>query len=162
MRPVPRMAMRSMGMRLDRAVHGGGDDAQRVHELGELLGKERLRAVGERLVGVGMDFDEQAVAAGGNRGARHGGNLVAAAGAVRGIADDGQVRELFDDGDGGDVHGVAGVGFEGADAALAEDDVVVAAGEEVFGGEQQLFDGGGDAALEQHGAADRRRARAAG
>ena len=84
-----------------------------------------------------------------------GGNHVAAAGAVRRIADDGQVRKLLDDRDGGDVHRVAGVGLEGADAALAEDDVVVAAGEDVFGGEQQLFDGGGDAALEQHGLADR-------
>ena len=39
-----------------------------------------------------------------------------------------------------DVQRVAGVGFERADAALAQDHVVVAARHDVFGGEQQLFD----------------------
>ena len=56
-------------------------------------------------------------------------------------------------GDGGDVHGVAGVCLVGADAALAEDEVVVAAGEDVLGREQHLLDGGRDAALQQHGRA---------
>ena len=54
----------------------------------------------------------------------------------------------------GDVERVARVGFEGADAALAEDHVVVAAGEDVFGAEQKFFHRGGHAALEQDGLAD--------
>ena len=78
-----------------------------------------------------------------------GGDHVAAAGAVRRVAHHGQMRQLLHHGNGGDVHGVAGGGFVGADAALAEDDFVVAAGEDVFAGEQQFFDGGGHAALEQ-------------
>src|ERR1700732_1524060 len=64
------------------------------------------------------------------------------------------MRELFDYGDGGDVERVARVGFERADAALAEDYVVIAAGEDVFGAEEQLFHGGGHATLEEHGLAD--------
>src|ERR1700731_1807030 len=64
------------------------------------------------------------------------------------------MRELFDYGDGGDVEGVARVRFEGANAALAEDDVIVAAGEDVLGAEEQLFHGGGHAALEEYGLAD--------
>src|SRR6266446_1133659 len=64
------------------------------------------------------------------------------------------MRKFFDYGDGGDIERVARVGFEGADAALAEDDVVVAAGKNVFGAQQQFFHGGGHAALEQHGLAD--------
>ena len=79
---------------------------------------------------------------------------LALADAVGGVAEDGEVGELFEDGDGGDVHGVAGVGFEGADAALAEDEVVVAAGEDVLGGEEDFLDGGGDAALHEDGLAD--------
>ena len=67
-----------------------------------------------------------------------------------GSADHRQVRELLHHRDRGDVHGVAGVGFERADAALAQDHVVVAAGQDVLGRKQQFFDGGGDAALQQH------------
>src|SRR6185312_9398995 len=81
------------------------------------------------------------------------GNEVALADAVRWIAKHRKVRELLEHGDRGDVHGVARVGLEGADAALAKHEVVVAAGEDVFGGEQNLFNGGGDAALEQAGLA---------
>src|SRR6266478_8373311 len=64
------------------------------------------------------------------------------------------MRKFFDHGDGGDIERVARVGFEGADAALAEDDVVVAAGQDVLGAEEKLFHGGGHAALEEHGLAD--------
>ena len=71
--------MRSIGMRVrqhahrlsDAAAHCRSNDAQLVHELCELLRKERLRAIGDGLVGVGMDFDQQSVAAGRDRGARH-------------------------------------------------------------------------------------------
>src|SRR6266849_3194054 len=136
------------------AADGGGDDAELGHELGEVSGLEGLRAIGKSVVGVVVDFDEQAVGAGGYGGAGHGRNFVAASGAVGGIGEHGQVRELLDDRDGGDVERVACVGFKGANAALAEDYVVVAAGEDVLGAEEQLFHGGGHAALEEHGLAD--------
>ena len=62
--------------------------------------------------------------------------------------------QALQDGDRGDVHGVAGEGFEGANAAFAEDDFEVAAGHDVFGRKQHFFNGGGDAALQQDGLVD--------
>src|SRR6266404_898248 len=64
------------------------------------------------------------------------------------------MRKFFDYWDGGDVERVARVGFEGADAALAEDHIVIAAGDDVFGAEEEFFHGGGHAALEEHGLAN--------
>src|SRR5438094_9738236 len=106
------------------------------------------------MVGIVVDFDEQAIGASGNGGASHGRDFVTAAGAVRGVANHWQVRKFFDDGDGGDVEGVARVGFERADAALAEDDVVIAAGKDVLRAEEKLFHGGGEAALKENRLAD--------
>ena len=62
-----------------------------------------------------------------------------AARAVAWVGYDGEVAQALHNGDGADVHGVAGIGLEGADAPLAEDDPVVAAGHDVLGGEQQLL-----------------------
>src|SRR5437868_11647128 len=59
------------------------------------------------------------------------------------------MREFLDDGNRGDIQGVARVGLEGANAALAEDDLIISAGHNVLGGKQQLFESGRDAALEQ-------------
>ena len=53
----------------------------------------------------------------------------------------GRCVSSLSDGDGGDVAGVAGGGFEGADAAFAQDDVGIAVGDDVFGGHQEFFDG---------------------
>ena len=49
-----------------------------------------------------------------------------------------------------EVEGVAGAGLEGADAALAQDNVVVALAHDVLGGHEQLVDRAGHAALEQN------------
>src|SRR6266849_1078098 len=136
------------------AADGGGDDAELGHELGEVSGLEGLRAIGKSVVGVVVDFDEQAVGAGGYGGAGHGRNFVAAPGTVGGVGEHGEMRKFFDYGDGGDVERVARVGLEGTDAALADNDVVIAAGEDVLGAEQQLFHGGGHAALEEDRLAD--------
>src|SRR4029077_20177287 len=64
------------------------------------------------------------------------------------------VREFMNDRDRGNIHRVASVRFERANAALAENDFVVAAGKQVFSGAQEFFEGGGDAAFEQHGLAN--------
>ncbi len=48
------------------------------------------------------------------------------------------------------IHGVACVVFERADAALAQNHIVIATGKDVFGGKQQLFDCRRDAAFKQH------------
>src|SRR5258708_12581992 len=53
----------------DAAADGWGDDAELAHELRELARLERLRAVGERVVGVVVDFDQQALAPGAAPGA---------------------------------------------------------------------------------------------
>ena len=59
------------GLGLDQvAIDGGGDLAELRHERGEVLGRQRLRAVGERLVRARVDLDDQAVGAGGDGGQR--------------------------------------------------------------------------------------------
>src|ERR1017187_5975540 len=152
-RPVPTMTTFCMFVpcserdRPGGPSYGQGDGLQLVHQLFELLGAHGLRAVGGGAIGVGMDFNHEAIGAGGQGGARHGSDDIAAAGAVRWVGDDGQVGEFLDDRDGGEIEGVARLGLEGADAALAEDDVVIAAGQDVLGGEQESR----DAAVEQHG-----------
>jgi hypothetical protein len=132
-------------------VDGRGDAPHFFHQAGEFFGLERLGAVGEGAVGIGVDFDHEAVGAGGDRGPGHGRHVVPVAGAVAGVADDRQVALGLDDGDGVEVEGEAGRGLEGADAALAENDVVVALGHDVFGGLQVFADERGHAALEQDG-----------
>src|SRR6266852_8769469 len=64
------------------------------------------------------------------------------------------MRKFFDDRNGRDVKSVAGVGFERANSALAQNHVVVAAGKDVFGTHQKFFHGGRHAALEKNGFAE--------
>ena len=90
-----------------------------------------------------------AVGTAGGRGERHGLNVAGVAGGVAGVGDDGQVRQVVQHRHGVEVEGVAGAGLEGADAALAQDDVVVALAHYVLGGHEQLIDRAGHAALEQ-------------
>ena len=73
---------------------------------------------------------------------------------MRGIANDGQVREFLDDGDSGEIECVARVSFERANAALAENHIVVATSKNVFGAEQQLFHCRRKAALQKNGLAN--------
>ena len=106
-------------------------------------GVERLRAVAQRAIGIGMHFDDQAVGSRGHRGASHGQHLIAAAGSVRRIAHHGQMRKLLHHRNGRNVHGISRVRFERADAALAQDHFVISAAHDIFGGQQQFLDGGG-------------------
>src|SRR5699024_3674350 len=69
------------------------------------------------------------------------------------VEPNGQVAQLLEHGYGADVEGEAGGGLEGADAALAQDDVGVAVAQHVLGGLQELGYGGAHAALEEHGLA---------
>ena len=62
---------------------------------GELGGVDGLGAVGEGVLGLVMDFDDDAVGAAGDGGAGHGQHAVAAAGAVAGVDEDGQVAEAL-------------------------------------------------------------------
>jgi len=131
-------------------MEDGCDLAHLVGEFGELLRKDRLHAVGERLVWLVMDFDEQAVSADGHRSAGKWQNLVALAGTVAGVNKDGQVAALFDRGDDGQVQGVPRKIGEGSNAAFAKHDVVVALGEDIFSGHEKFIERGGHAALEKN------------
>src|SRR5271163_4541194 len=136
------------------AADGWSDDAELGHELREGFRVEGLRAVGEGVVWVVVDFDQEAVGACGYRGSGHRRDLVAAARAVGWVGQHRQVGKFLDDRDGGDVERVTRVGLERPDAAFAEDYVVVAAGEDVFGTHQEFLHGGGHAALEENWLSD--------
>src|SRR3989304_1758555 len=62
-----------------RAAEHRRDDPELAHQAVELLGVEALRTVRERLLGVVVDFDDEAVRPGGDRGARHRDHLLAPA-----------------------------------------------------------------------------------
>ena len=68
---------------------------------------------------------------------------------MAGVGNDRQVRQVVQHRHGVEIEGVTGAGFEGADAALAQDDVVVALAHDVLGCHKQLIDRAGHAALEQ-------------
>src|SRR5262245_61560231 len=138
----------------DAAADCRRDDPQLGHQPIELRWEHRLRAVAEGVIRIAVHLDDQAVGAGGHRGAGHRRHHVAPSGAVARVGDDRQVAELADDRDRRDVEGVARRRLEGADAALAEDDVVVAAAQHVLGRQQPLLDRRRDAALDHHRFAD--------
>src|SRR5262249_8185832 len=119
-RPLPTMATRPNGgsvldtpaparhgLQADAAADRRPDDPQLRHQAIELRRQQRLRAVAERVVGIVVHLDDEAVGAGRDGGARHRRHLVAASRSMARIADHGQVAELLDDGDGGDVERIA-------------------------------------------------------
>src|SRR5688572_23384672 len=70
------------GLEADAAADRRSDDPQLRHQAIELRRVQRLRAVALGAIRVAMHLDEQAVGAGGDGGARHRRDLIAAAGAV--------------------------------------------------------------------------------
>ena len=81
-----------------------------AHFVGEgdkFLGELGLHAVGERLVWLVMDFDEQAIGADRDGGARQRQNFVALACAVAGIDKNGEMAAFFDGGDYGEIKRIA-------------------------------------------------------
>ncbi len=128
------------GMLLYFAVDGGGDFFLGGHHIWEGFGGVGLGAVGEGVFGVVVGFDDEAVGAGRDGGFAHVGDEVGVAGALGGVDDDGEVGDAVDFGDDGEGEGVAAVGFEGADAAFAEDHVGVSGGDDVFVGEVEFFE----------------------
>ena len=132
------------------AVDHRGDLADFVHHALELIGIDRLWSVGERLVGLMMYFDQDAVGAHRDRRPRHGQHLVALAGAVAGIDEDGQVAQLLHGGNNAQIESVAGVVGKGSHAALAQNHLVIALAHDVLGGHQELVEGSAHAALQQH------------
>jgi len=136
---------------LKGAVHEGGKWSELVHEALEVWEVEGLGAVAEGVGGVGVDFDHEAVGTDGDGGTGEGRDGPVVAGGVGGVHDDREVGEAFDGDDGGEVLSVSEGGFEGADAAFAEDDAIVALAEDIFGGLEEFVDGGGQTFLEENG-----------
>ncbi len=139
------------GRHATRSTHGGGQRAQLADQLGELLRLERLRAVRKRDFRMRVYLDHQPIGAGCDAGSSDCCHQVPFAGAVAGIAKDGQMRELFEQRDGVDIQREARGRLEGADAALAEHDLVVAAAQDVFGGHEPFLYGAHQAALQEDG-----------
>ncbi len=96
-----------------------------------------------------MHLDHDPVGARRNRGPADRSNQAAPAGGVRGVGDDRQVRKFPDQGDSGDVKGVAQFGLEGADAAFTQHHVGISSRQQVFGRQQPLPDAGRRTALEK-------------
>ena len=65
--------------------------------------------------GIVVYLDDQAVRPAGCRGQSHGLDIAGHAGGVAGVHDDGQMGQLMEHGDCGQVQGVPGGGLEGAD-----------------------------------------------
>ena len=87
-----------------------------------------------------MDFDDESVGAGGDRGPRHRRDHVATPRPVARVGDDRQMTQLLHDWNRRDVERVARVVLERSDAALTQDHVVVAAAQDVLRRQQPLLD----------------------
>src|SRR6184192_646890 len=125
-------SQRPMPRRLYVALDGLGDLPDPAHEHGELVRLERLRAVRQGLLGLGMHLDQQAVSAGRDPGHRHRLDVLPVSGPVAGIDDHRQVRELLEHRHRVEVEGEARGRLEGADPPLAQDDVRIAPGQHVL------------------------------
>ena len=99
-----------------------------------------------------MDFDHESGGSCGSGGQGHRCYVIPMSCSVAGVDDDGQVGQFVEDGYYTQVQGVAGFGFEGADAAFAHDDFAVPFGHDVFGGHEPFADGGHHAAFQEYGA----------
>src|SRR6267142_5710042 len=107
-------------------VHDRSDLANFRGELRELFGQDGLNAIGERFVGVVMDFDEQAIGADSDRGSGKWQHLVAFSSAVTGIDKDRQMAALFNRGHHRQIEGVARKIGKRTHAAFAKHYVVIA------------------------------------
>src|SRR5215813_13143899 len=114
------------------AADGRGNNSELCHQLRESFGFEGLSAIGKRMLRIVVHFDQQTVRTRGDRSARHRRNFVAPAGSVRRISPHRQMRKFLDNRYCSNVKGVAGVGFECTDSALAQDYIVISPGEDVF------------------------------
>src|SRR5258708_15782415 len=107
------------GRLVDGAVEDGGDLAHFVGEGDEFLGEKGLHAVGEGFFRLVMDFDEQAIGADGDGGARKRQNFVALAGAVAGIDKNRKMAAFFYGGRRSRGTGVCGESIRTSDSDTA-------------------------------------------
>ena len=92
-----------------------------------LIRREGLGPVAQGVWRVVVHFDHQPVRTGRRRRQGHGLHQPGLARGVAGVYDHRQMGQLVQHGHGGKIQRVAGVGFKGANAPLAEDHPLVAA-----------------------------------
>src|SRR5208337_2041223 len=124
------------------------------HDLAESSEIKGLRTVRQSAFRAGMHFDDETIGSHGDGGAGHSRDQALLPGSVGRIGDHGQVREIAGESYGRQVDGVAHLGFESLNAALAENDLLVASRQQILGGEQPLFHRRGGASLQQDGLVD--------
>src|SRR5581483_8856623 len=134
----------------DLASHGLTHLPDLLHGLAEIVEGQRLRTVGQGMIGTGVHLDDQAI--GTTRHGRLGHRLdqMPFAGAVAGIGDDREMRQSLHDRNGAEIHRIAGVVLERPNPPLAQHHPVIAALEDVFGGQEPLLDGSRHAPFEHH------------
>ena len=98
-----------------------------------------------------MHFHDQAVGTDNDSGPRQHGNKTSNTSGVTRVDDHGKVRHGLQHRHGSDVQRVARCGFEGANAALAEDDLLIACHRNDLCGTQKFFERRGHATLQQNG-----------
>src|SRR5918997_1072958 len=124
----------------DLPAHGTREGLEGVLEAEQGLHRQRLLPIAQRLPGIVMALDHQAI-----RLRRHGGlgqwhYQIPPAGRVRGAHDHGQVRQPFGDDDRREVQREARACLERADAPLAQHHVVPAGGGNVLCRQEPLLD----------------------
>src|SRR3712207_254841 len=102
--------------------------------------RQRLLPVAQRLLGIVVRLDHQAVRLGGHGGLGEGYYQVAAPRSVRRVHDHGQVRQPLGYDDRREVEREARAGFEGADAPLTQHHVVSPGGDNVLSRQEPLLD----------------------
>ena len=120
------------------------------HHLLELRRMQTLRAIAPRLVGLWVHFDDHAISANRNRGARQRRHRVTNADTMTRVADDRQVRQPLHNRNRREVVHIARRRVVAADTALTQDHLAIAFRHDVFGGQQPFRYRGRHAALEQH------------
>src|SRR5262245_44186339 len=96
-----------------------------------------------------MNFDEQSVRAHRHCPTAESNNEIRASATLTWVHNDWQMRFFLSDGDRRQIEGIAGVGLESSDSALAEQDIRISVCQNVFCGQQPFLDAFAHPPLEQ-------------
>ena len=132
-----------------QSSHHRRDLPHLLHQLVKLFRVQRLDAIGQGLVGVVVDFDDQSVRANRNRRARQRSNFVPFSSAVAWIDHDGQMAEPLHRRHQAKIKRVAGVVGKGPHPAFTQDHFIIALAHDILGRHQKFFQRGRHAAFEQ-------------
>src|SRR5216684_582417 len=102
------------------------DRAHFADQLFILLGSQGLGPIGKRMIGLVMNFNDQAISANGHTRTSQRRHHIVLASSMRRINEHGKVRNTADRWDRRQVHGVSCVLSKGSNTAFAKNDLVVA------------------------------------